>query len=535
VKSVKLQRDQYWHAGIVAIAIWLPLLVMAPLVFLQAKERADGEATVTAVAIQRQIDTMLGVVFANTGKAAAMAGRPCRQVLAELTRLTLLSPYFRSLALIRDGNKEYCSSALGMIDDLPLAQGFPPLSELPPGRGITPTATTLLVRDRPAVLVSEHTANHTGVIAVIDGQYLLDIQAAASYNRQFEVQILQTDSQRQLPGGAPVQTPAGPAFRHSDASVRSSQFPVEVRVAVEPALVATYRRDLWIHYAPFLALAALLSGYVAHRFCKRRLSLVTEIRRGMRQNEFHMVYQPVIRLATGECSGVEALVRWHRPGQDSIRPDIFIPLAEDSGLIAELTRHIFDLVVADMPQLRLGPQDHLGINVSGSHLATPAFVGDVERLMRALGPQAPLLVLEMTEREAVPDDEQAQRNIRQLRGEGVLWALDDFGTGQSALSYLEQLHADFIKIDRSFVKGADTESVNAVVLETIITLAQRLKLDLIAEGIETPAQLAYLRQHGVQWGQGYLFAAPLRAAELAAWRNSRTARPDTLGACATPA
>ncbi|KDB09298.1 diguanylate phosphodiesterase [Burkholderia sp. lig30] len=535
MKSVKLQRDQYWHAGIVAIAIWLPLLVMAPLVFLQAKERADGEATVTAVAIQRQIDTMLGVVFANTGKAAAMAGRPCRQVLAELTRLTLLSPYFRSLALIRDGNKEYCSSALGMIDDLPLAQGFPPLSELPPGRGITPTATTLLVRDRPAVLVSEHTANHTGVIAVIDGQYLLDIQAAASYNRQFEVQILQTDSQRQLPGGAPVQTPAGPAFRHSDASVRSSQFPVEVRVAVEPALVATYRRDLWIHYAPFLALAALLSGYVAHRFCKRRLSLVTEIRRGMRQNEFHMVYQPVIRLATGECSGVEALVRWHRPGQDSIRPDIFIPLAEDSGLIAELTRHIFDLVVADMPQLRLGPQDHLGINVSGSHLATPAFVGDVERLMRALGPQAPLLVLEMTEREAVPDDEQAQRNIRQLRGEGVLWALDDFGTGQSALSYLEQLHADFIKIDRSFVKGADTESVNAVVLETIITLAQRLKLDLIAEGIETPAQLAYLRQHGVQWGQGYLFAAPLRAAELAAWRNSRTARPDTLGACATPA
>ncbi len=409
------------------------------------------------------------------------------------------------------------------------------MSELPPGRGITPTATTLLVRDRPAVLVSEHTANHTGVIAVIDGQYLLDIQAAASYNRQFEVQILQTDSQRQLPGGAPVQTPAGPAFRHSDASVRSSQFPVEVRVAVAPALVATYRRDLWIHYAPFLALAALLSGYVAHRFCKRRLSLVTEIRRGMRQKEFHMVYQPVIRLATGEFSGVEALVRWHRPGQDSIRPDIFIPLAEDSGLIAELTRHIFDLVVADMPQLRLGPHDHLGINVSGSHLATPAFVADVERLMRALGPQAPLLVLELTEREAVPDDEQAQRNIRQLRGEGVLWALDDFGTGQSALSYLEQLHADFIKIDRSFVKGADTESVNAVVLETIITLAQRLKLDLIAEGIETPAQLAYLRQHGVQWGQGYLFAAPLRAAELAAWRNSRTARPDTLGACATPA
>ncbi|CAN0625902.1 c-di-GMP phosphodiesterase [Burkholderia multivorans] len=535
MNSVKLQRDQYWHAGIVAIAILLPLLVMAPLVFFQAKERADGEATVTAVAIQRQVDTMFGVVFANMRKAEAMAGRPCRQVLADLTRLTLLSPYFRSLVLVHDGNKLYCSSALGAIDGMPLAQGFQALSDLPPGRGITPTASTSLIHDRPAVLVSQRTANRTGVIAVMEGQYLLDVLAAASYNRQFEVQILLTDSQRQLPGGAPVQTRAGPAYRHSDAGARSSQFPVEVRVAVAPALVATYRRDLWTHYAPFLALAALLSGYIAHRFCKRRLSLVTEIRRGMRQKEFHMVYQPVVCLATGEFGGVEALVRWHRPGQDSIRPDIFIPLAEDSGLIAELTRHIFNLVVADMPLLRLRPQDHLGINVSGSHLATPAFVGDVERLMRALGPQAPLLVLELTEREAVPDDEQAQRNIRQLRGEGVLWALDDFGTGQSALSYLEQLHADFIKIDRSFVKGAGTDSVNAVVLETIIALAQRLRLDLTAEGIETPAQLAYLRQHGVQWGQGYLFAAPLRAAELTAWRNSHATRPDTLDTCTTPA
>lgn len=178
-------------------------------------------------------------------------------------------------------------------------------------------------------------------------------------------------------------------------------------------------------------------------------------------------------------------------------------------------------MAADLPRLGLGPRDHIGVNVSASHLATPGFVDDVQRLLDKLGPDGPLLVLEVTEREALPNDEQVQRNIAHLRAQGVLWALDDFGTGQSSLSYLEQLHADFLKIDRSFVMGIGTDSVNAVVLDTIISLGQRLRLELTAEGIENEVQAAYLRQHGVHWAQGYLFAAPLGVEEWAAWRHNR--------------
>lgn len=520
MQIIKLRREQYWHPAIVLAAMLIPALVMVPLVFLQGRQRADGEALVTAVSIQKQMDNILGVVTANVDKSMALLGKPCQEVIGELTRASTLSPYFRSLILVHE-EKLYCSPVLGKVNDIPLTLAFDAMTSLPLGPRITPSAGTSLVPDRPAVIVSRGIGNGSGVLAVIDGQYLLDIQAAASYSGQFQVQILLSDSLRQLPTGAPLATTTGPRYRNSMKLAKSAAFPIEVRVAVAPALITAYRHELWRHYAPFLVLAALLSGYLAHLFCRRRLSLVNEIYRGMRQREFHMVYQPVIRLATGECSGLEALVRWHRPGRGNIRPDIFIPLAEDNGLIGDLTRHIFDLVAADLPGLGLGPRDHIGVNVSASHLATPGFVADVQRLLGKLGPDGPLLVLEVTEREALPNDEQVQRNIAHLRAQGVLLALDDFGTGQSSLSYLEQLHADFLKIDRSFVMGIGTDSVNAVVLDTIIGLGQRLHLELTAEGIENEVQAAYLRQHGVHWAQGYLFAAPLGAGELAAWRHNR--------------
>ncbi len=220
-------------------------------------------------------------------------------------------------------------------------------------------------------------------------------------------------------------------------------------------------------------------------------------------------------------SGVEALIRWRRPDLGMVRPDLFIPLAEQHGLMPALTRHVFGLVAADLPRLDLGPEDHLGINISGSHLAMPAFTQDVGRLMEALGPDRPKVVLELTEREALPQDPQTQTNIQQTCDLGALWALDDFGTGQSALSYLRELGADFIKIDRSFVAGIGTDSVNAVVLETIISLGRRLRLDLTAEGIETAEQAQHLARQGVQWGQGYLYSPPLPPEALADWRRAQ--------------
>ncbi|AVK04057.1 MULTISPECIES: EAL domain-containing protein [Pseudomonas aeruginosa group] len=510
----KQRRERLFHFGIVFAALAIVPLLMAPLVFQQARMRADGEAAVTSVAVLRQLDTLLGVVSGSLDRSQGALGKPCAEVLGRLTRMTMLSPYFRSLVLVERGNV-YCSSLQGELKDLPLPMAFKALGSLAPGQRITPSNATPQVPERASVIMSRGDANGSGVLAIIDGQYLLDIQQAASYDGRFQVQMVLRESQRQLPGGTPATQDGGGAI------AASARFPVEVRVAVAPALASAYRADAWRHYAPFIVLAAMLAGYLAHLFCRRRLSLVGDMYRAMRAREFHMVYQPIIRLDTGECRGVEALVRWRRPDNSQVRPDIFVPLAEDNGMIGDLTRHIFGLVAADLAQLGLGAGDHLGVNVSGSHLAGQGFVDDVRRLLGAIGSDGPQLVLEVTEREALPRDAQAQRNIRQLRELGVQWALDDFGTGQSSLSYLQQLHADFLKVDRSFVSGVGTESVNAVVLETIIGLAQRLDLDVTAEGIETREQEQYLCGHSVQWGQGYLFSPPLTAAELGAWRNGR--------------
>ncbi|AZG10101.1 EAL domain-containing protein [Pigmentiphaga sp. H8] len=263
----------------------------------------------------------------------------------------------------------------------------------------------------------------------------------------------------------------------------------------------------------FLCSAVLFWGHCARRFLSARA-----IQRAIRRREFRMVYQPIVALDTLAFSGVEALVRWHRPGRGGVPPDRFIPVAESRGLMAELTRHILDLVARDAVSLGLGAQHRLAVNISGSYLATQAFAEDIRRFMGRLGPDRPVVVLELTERECLPDSPLVRHNMAQARALGALWSLDDFGTGHNSLACLDRFPVDHLKIDRSYIRGIGTGSIRAVVLDTLIDLARRLNLAVVSEGIETEAQAAYLRDRGVALGQGYLFAKPLEAADLAAWR-----------------
>lgn len=248
------RRDSLFHFGIVIAALAAVPLLMAPLVYQQARMRAEGEAAVTSVAILRQLDTLLGVVSDSLDKSQEAVGKPCREVLGRLTRMTMLSPYFRSLVLVERENV-YCSSLRGELHDLPLQVAFKALGSLPAGQRITPSNATPQVPERASVIMSRGDENGSGVLAIIDGQYLLDIQQAASYDERFQVQMVLRQSQRQLPGGAP-------ATGDGVAVAASARFPVEVRVAVAPALASAYRADAWRHYAPFILLAALLAGYL---------------------------------------------------------------------------------------------------------------------------------------------------------------------------------------------------------------------------------------------------------------------------------
>ncbi|WP_374008227.1 EAL domain-containing protein [Delftia lacustris] len=516
MKTSKRLRAIRRHVALVAAAMLLPVVLMTPLVWRQASERAEGEAQVTAAAISRQLDNTLELVFANIKKAALLTGRSCEDSVLDLTRLSNESPYFRALLLIRD-NAIYCTSSVGVTYSRPIVlfNSILPLRTIQ--QGLVLIEGTPRVPDRPILVATQNIGNGSGVLAIVDGQYIQDIQSAASYNGVFLIQITLSNTQKLLPKGF-TSVESG-KWIHG-AVEKSTNFPIEVSVSISPELTAEYRDYIWMHYAPFLLLFCLLTGYLTHQWQQRRLSLVWEMRRGIQLGEFHMVYQPIIRMDTSEFCGLEALVRWNRRGTESVRPDIFIPLAEDNNMITDLTQHIFKLVTADLPKLGLKPKDHLGINVSSTHLTSSRFIDDVENLLINMGSERPKLILELTERELLPDSEIVQNAISQTRRRGVFWALDDFGTGHSSLAYLEKLPTDFIKIDKSFVSGIGTDSVNAVVLDTIISLAQRLEISLIAEGIETPQQLNYLTQRRVGSGQGYLFSAPLNAEEIGSWRRN---------------
>jgi sensor c-di-GMP phosphodiesterase-like protein len=206
--------------------------------------------------------------------------------------------------------------------------------------------------------------------------------------------------------------------------------------------------------------------------------------------------------------GVEALLRWRNGTGELIPPDVFIPVAEASGMIGRITERVIDLVCADAGQfLASHPSFHVAINLAPSDLQSNAVVGLLERMMRHSGARPSNLIVEITERGFVNLD-QARGTIGALHALGIKVAVDDFGTGYSSLSYLESLELDFLKIDRSFIESIGTGAPTSQVVSHIIEMAHTLDLRMIAEGVENHEQALFLRARGVDFAQGWLFGKP---------------------------
>ena len=232
--------------------------------------------------------------------------------------------------------------------------------------------------------------------------------------------------------------------------------------------------------------------------------------------QFEVWYQPLVRMSSGETIGLEALLRWHTD-LGPISPVEFIPIAERTGAIVELGRWVLEQAAGQVQQWRAasGRDLYVSVNVSPRQLQEQDVVPDVRAILDRTGLPAGRLCLEITE-SAIVDENVAIPALVALRGHGVQVAIDDFGTGYSSLHYLTRLPVDVLKIDRSFVAQLDTTPQGAGVTEAVIRLAQVLGLHVLAEGIETPEQSAELQMLGCDIGQGYLFARPLSAAQVAA-------------------
>lgn len=242
----------------------------------------------------------------------------------------------------------------------------------------------------------------------------------------------------------------------------------------------------------------------------QRLQLETDLHRALEQHEFQLHYQPIVSLTTGQTVGFEALVRWQHPQRGMISPGDFIPIAEATGLIIPLGQWILQTACQQLKHWqRYDPSLIMSVNLSGQQLTQPDWADYVEQTLARAGFGGHFLKLEITESVAMQDVDGAIALLLRLKALNVQLSIDDFGTGYSSLSYLHRFPVDTLKIDRAFVNQMATTQEGDAIVQTIVGLAHNLKMTVVAEGVETPAQLAALQTIGCEYGQGYFFSKPL--------------------------
>lgn len=313
--------------------------------------------------------------------------------------------------------------------------------------------------------------------------------------------------------------------RHISA-VRSDVDWTAITVEERPQIFKTLRREQWLLLPIGVFLAGMIVTIIVW-FSRRRLSFSAEIALAIRNREFTLQYQPIIALSSGVCVGAEALIRWRRPDGSWVRPDVFIPVAEQSGLIREITGQVIVIAGTEIGSLlRADRSLHLAINLAASDFSGDHVFKGLEAMVRDQGVEPGQIWLEATER-GFMDYSAAEDMIGRAKAIGYHIAIDDFGTGYSSLQHLQQMTFDVLKIDKSFVDTIGLQSAKSAVIFHIIEMAKALKVTTVAEGVEEASQADYLRENGVDLVQGWLYSRPLAAADFRAFvernRAERTA------------
>ncbi|HZS93760.1 MAG TPA: EAL domain-containing protein [Chloroflexota bacterium] len=251
----------------------------------------------------------------------------------------------------------------------------------------------------------------------------------------------------------------------------------------------------------------------------RHLALAAQLRQAIDGHDITLHFQPIVSVETGRTERVEALARWKRAEDEYIPPDQFIPLAEETGLIAPLTRSVLRGALVHCSAWRLAGLDlGVGVNLSSSSLSDPELPGMIETALGDAGLSGDALMIEITESALLEKPDEARKTLERLHAQGVRLAIDDFGTGYSSLSYLQKLPVDAIKIDRSFVQHMTED--DRTIVRAVIDLGKHLNLDVTAEGVETWETWMQLREMECPSAQGYLISPPLTGEEVRSWMET---------------
>ena len=255
----------------------------------------------------------------------------------------------------------------------------------------------------------------------------------------------------------------------------------------------------------------------------KNLSLETGIHKALENEEFMLLYQPQVNVESGEIIGVEALLRWQHPEHGCIPPDEFVPFAEETGLILEIDNWVLRHAISEVSQwIKAGMSKvRMSINISARHLLEDNIVEEITKILNEFDVSGSNIEIEITEHAIMDDMDGVIHKLNQLNELGISIAIDDFGTGYSSLTYLHKLPIHTLKIDRSFLQEDRFDNNDHTIVNTIVAMANGLKLNVIAEGIETQRQLDYIREIGCNEAQGFLFGKPLEAEVIVKLLNQK--------------
>lgn len=501
----------------ILIALLAAVLPVLAAVYLAREQAIDAElarvssyARVVVNRSDRAVDQMVDAID-QLEQTRARTGASCTPAMLDLMREISVSMEYVKVVGVVEGDRLVCSSMglhPGGIDvgtvDVVSANGTRLRYDAPAIQAELGVPYVSLERD--GLIAMTHRSQAVDVVVDQEGSLFATFDPTTNQIRTSNAPV----NPEWVTSTAGTDATAFVADDYIVAVIRSDRIRFTGAIAAIPIRYLNESvQDLILLLLPIALLAgAGLSASLLY-LARQQTSLPSQIRSGLKRDEFFLEYQPIVDLDNGSWLGVEALLRWRRRDGEVLYPDAFVPAAEKSELISQLSLRVVDLVERDLGVL-LGsePGFFVTINLSARDLQSERVLDRLLELKRNTGATAGQLVVEITERMLV-DPENAARAIENMRSRGIHVAIDDFGTGYCSLSYLEQMRFDALKIDRLFVEAIDKNAATSPVVLHIIDMARTLGLKIVAEGVQTAEQQTFLKAHGVQFAQGWLYSKSL--------------------------
>ncbi|MCG7488106.1 EAL domain-containing protein [Vibrio sp. Of14-4] len=476
-----------------SFAFLLPVVLGTILLFALAQDSLQRETNRSLQSGIVLLDRLLWNADAAAQRAYPFTHGQCDEVLPYIRDLVVIIPDVRMITLIKDG-RIYCSSLLGKVD-----------SPLPDYRLVDNSLVLIPsspINPKEPALSFVMTHGNVSVASSVAGYYLKNILTLTSQERLIHLQI--GDSWIDKTGKvstSPIK---------STLVVNSKHYPYSLGVWLSHD---DYLDFMVSHKQTAMAILILFCAAIAwytYWVTGKPDSMKDKIERAIHSKEFVPYIQPYVDRQY-RIVGAEVLMRWDDPQEGLVRPDLFIPLAEETGLIIPMTQSIMTQVSDQISphQKLLSDSFTISFNISAKHCVNSDLLADSLRFLNAFSHNQVRLCLELTERELIENTQEASNLFNALHDNKIQLAIDDFGTGHSSLKYLHQFRFDVLKIDQSFIRMIGTNSVSAHIVENLLDLASRLGMTTVAEGVETIEQVEYLTARNIHCLQGYYFAKPM--------------------------